>query len=154
MSVAIVDAWIVRTAPEQREDTGMGLMKNVMIAIHKRTGDRFAGMDLLYLTTVGAKSGQERVSPVSRFADGDGAWLVVASNGGNDKHPAWYHNLRAHPNQVWFEIGGKRVHAHVEELDGARRDAALERIVAGQPRYGQYQRKTTRTLPVVRLSDR
>ncbi|WP_238014339.1 nitroreductase family deazaflavin-dependent oxidoreductase [Dactylosporangium sp. AC04546] len=132
----------------------MPLMKNVMIAIHKRTGDRFAGMDLLYLTTVGARTGRERVSPMARFADGDGAWLVVASNNGGDRHPAWYHNLRAHPDQVTVEIGGRRVPARAEELTGAERDAAMQRIAAGQPRFGQYERKTTRTLPVIRLSAR
>jgi deazaflavin-dependent oxidoreductase (nitroreductase family) len=130
----------------------MGFMKNVMIRMHKRTGDKFMGMDLLYVTTVGAKSGQERVSPVARFADGDGAWLVVASNGGADRHPNWYHNLRAHPDQVWFEVGGARVHAQVEQLDGERRRAALERIVAQQPRFAGYQQKTSRMLPVIRLS--
>jgi deazaflavin-dependent oxidoreductase (nitroreductase family) len=130
----------------------MGFMKNVMIKVHRRSGDRFAGMDLLYLTTVGAKSGKERVSPVARFADGDGAWLVVASNGGADRHPSWYYNLRAHPDQVWIEVSGQRIHAHVEELAGERRAAALERIVASQPRFGGYQSKTSRTLPVLRLS--
>jgi deazaflavin-dependent oxidoreductase (nitroreductase family) len=130
----------------------MGFVKNLMIRIHKRSGDRFQGMDLLYLTTVGAKSGRERVSPMARFADGDGAWLVVASNGGADRHPSWYHNLRAHPDQVWFEAGGERVHARVEQLDGERRQAALDRIVAQQPRFGGYLKKTDRELPVLRLS--
>ena len=127
-------------------------MKNVMIKVHRRSGDRFAGMDLLYLTTIGAKSGKERVSPVARFADGDGAWLVVASNNGADRHPNWYHNLRAHPDQVWVEVSGQRFHARVEQLEGERRIAALERIVASQPRFGGYQRKTSRALPVLRLS--
>ncbi|HTJ35295.1 MAG TPA: nitroreductase/quinone reductase family protein [Dactylosporangium sp.] len=130
----------------------MGMMKNLMIRVHKRSGDRFQGMDLLYLTTVGAKSGHERVSPLARFDDGDGAWLVVASNAGANRNPSWYHNLRAHPDQVWIEVGGRRVHARVEQLEGERRSAALERIVAAQPRYGAYQRKTSRALPVIRLS--
>src|SRR3954453_1912811 len=107
----------------------MGFMKNLMIKVHKRSGDRFAGMDLLYLITVGAKSGKERVSPLARFADGDDAWLVVASNAGADRHPSWYHNLRAHPDQVWVETGGRRVHVRVEELDEERRRDALERVI-------------------------
>ncbi|WP_433086645.1 nitroreductase family deazaflavin-dependent oxidoreductase [Dactylosporangium sp. CA-052675] len=130
----------------------MGLMKNLMIGFHKRTGDRFAGMDLLYITTVGAKSGKERVSPVARFADGDGAWLVVASNNGADRHPAWYHNLKAHPDQVWIEHGGHKRPATPQELTGERREAALQRIVAAQPRFAGYLKKTSRTLPVIRLS--
>lgn len=129
-------------------------MKQLMIKFHKRSGDRFAGMDLLYLTTVGARSGKDRVSPVARFADGDGTWLVVASNGGADRHPSWYHNVRAHPDQVWVEVSGQRVHVEVEQLEGERRRAAFDRISAGQPRFGGYERKTSRTLPVLRLSAR
>jgi len=57
--------------------------------------------------TVGAKSGQKRQSAVSRFPDGDDAWLVVASAGGSAQNPAWYHNIAAHPDQVWIEFRGE-----------------------------------------------
>jgi deazaflavin-dependent oxidoreductase (nitroreductase family) len=130
----------------------MGLVKNVMIKVHRRTGDRFMGMDLLYLTTVGAKTGQKRQSPVARFPDGDDAWLVVASNGGSSRHPSWYHNLMAHPDQAWIEVAGRSTPVTVELLEGPRRDTAWQRITASQPRFAGYQRKTTRTLPVLRLS--
>jgi hypothetical protein len=56
-------------------------MSKIMTKWHRRSGDKFMGMDLLYLTTVGAKSGQKRESTVSRFPDSDGAWLIVASAG-------------------------------------------------------------------------
>jgi deazaflavin-dependent oxidoreductase (nitroreductase family) len=130
----------------------MGFVKNIMIKLHRRSGDRFMGMDLLYLTTIGAKTGQKRQSPVARFPDGDDAWLVVASNGGSARHPSWYHNLMAHPDQVWIEIAGRSVQATVEQLEGPRRDAAWQRITASQSRFAGYQRKTARALPVVRLS--
>ena len=78
----------------------MEFFKNLMIKLHRRTGDRFMGMDLLYLTTVGAKTGEKRQSPLARFPDGDDAWIVVASNGGASPHPSWYYNLLAHPDQV------------------------------------------------------
>ena len=152
MSVAIVDRWRGAWVTAGRQNGGMGLMKSLMIKVHKRSGDRFGGLDLLYLTTFGAKSGKERVSPLARFADGEDAWLVVASNAGSDRHPAWYHNLRAHPDQVWAEVNGRRIHVRAEELDEEHRRAALERIIAGQPRYAGYQRKTSRALPVLRLS--
>jgi deazaflavin-dependent oxidoreductase (nitroreductase family) len=130
----------------------MGFVKNVMIKLHRRTGDRFMGMDLLYLTTVGAKTGQQRQSPVARFPDGDDAWLDVASNAGSSRHPSWYHNLMAHPDQVSIEVAGRSVHATVEQLEGTRRDDAWQRIAASQPRFAGYQRKTVRTMPIVRLS--
>jgi deazaflavin-dependent oxidoreductase (nitroreductase family) len=130
----------------------MGFAKNVMIKIHHATGDRFMGMNLLYLTTVGAKSGQKRVSPVARFPDGEDAWLVVASNGGAARHPSWYHNLMAHPDQVSVEVAGRSTPVHVEQLEGTRRDEAWQQIIASQPRFDGYRQKTARELPVIRLS--
>jgi len=130
----------------------MGFVKNLMIKIHRRTGNRFMGMDLLYLTTVGAKTGEQRASPLTRFPDGENAWLVVASNNGAARNPAWYHNLMAHPDQVWIEVDGSSYRATVAQLDGTERAAAWPRIVAAHPRYGEYQKKTDRVLPVVRLT--
>jgi deazaflavin-dependent oxidoreductase (nitroreductase family) len=130
----------------------MGFLKNMMIKIHRRSGDRFMGMDLLYLTTVGAKTGEKRLSPVARFPDGADAWIVVASNNGSSRNPSWYHNLMAHPDQVWIEVAGRSVPATAEKLEGPGREAAWQRVIASQPRFAGYQRKTDRTLPVIRLS--
>ncbi len=119
---------------------------------HRRSGDRFGGMDLLYLTTTGAKSGQQRQSTVARFADGDDAWLIVASAGGSARHPAWYHNIAAHPDQVWIEFGGQRTRVTPVQLEGEDRDRAWQRITASQPRYAGYETKTDRGIPVIRLT--
>jgi deazaflavin-dependent oxidoreductase (nitroreductase family) len=119
---------------------------------HRRSGDKFQGMDLLYLTTVGAKSGQKRQSTVSRFADGDDAWLVVASAGGSAHNPAWYHNIAAHPDQVWVEFGSRQLRVTPTQLDGEARAQAWDRITKSQPRYTGYQKKTDRDIPVIRLS--
>jgi deazaflavin-dependent oxidoreductase (nitroreductase family) len=124
----------------------------VMTSWHRRSGDKFQGMDLLYLTTVGAKTGQKRQSTVSRFADGDDAWLVVASAGGSARHPAWYHNIAAHPDQVWVEFGGRQLRVTPTQLDGDARAQAWQRITRLQPRYAGYEQKTDRTIPVVRLA--
>lgn len=119
---------------------------------HRRNGDKFQGMDLLYLTTVGAKTGQKRQNPLARFPDGDGSWLVVASLGGSTSNPGWYHNIAAHPDQVWIEVAGQQLRVTAEQLDGEAREVAWQRIIESQPRYAGYQRKTDRVLPVVRLS--
>jgi deazaflavin-dependent oxidoreductase (nitroreductase family) len=124
----------------------------MMVKLHRRSGDRFMGMDLLYLTTVGAKTGEKRLTPVARFPDGEGNWLVVASLAGSARNPGWYHNIAAHPDQVWIEASGRRSRVTVEQLDGERRERAWQQIVASQPRYAGYQRKTDRVLPVIRLS--
>lgn len=123
-----------------------------MTSWHRRSGDKFQGMDLLYLTTVGAKSGEKRQSTVTRFADGDDAWLVVASAGGAAKNPAWYHNIAAHPDQVWIEFGGKQQRVTPSQLDGEAREQAWQRITQAQPRYAGYQKKTDREIPIVKLT--
>ena len=130
----------------------MRTLMRVMTSWHKRSGDKFQGMDLLYLTTVGAKTGQHRQSTVARFSDGEDAWLVVASAGGSARHPAWYHNIAAHPSQVWIELGGQRMRVTPAQLDGDARAQAWQRITQSQPRYDGYQQKTDRAIPVIRLS--
>lgn len=127
-------------------------LMRVMTSWHRRSGDKFQGMDLLYLTTVGAKTGQKRQSTVTRFPDGEDAWLVVASAGGSARHPAWYHNIAAHPDQVWVEFGGHQLRVTATQLDGDAREQAWQRITQLQPRYAGYQRKTDRAIPVIRLS--
>jgi deazaflavin-dependent oxidoreductase (nitroreductase family) len=127
-------------------------LMRVMTSWHKRSGDKFQGMDLLYLTTVGAKTGQKRQSAVARFADGQDAWLVVASAAGSAHHPAWYHNIAAHPDQVWVEFGGDEMHVSPTQLTGSARAQAWQQITKSQPRYAGYQQKTDRAIPVIRLS--
>ena len=127
-------------------------MTRTMVKVHRRSGDRFRGMDLVYLTTVGAKSGEQRLTPIARFPDGDNAWLVVASNSGSARHPSWYHNIAAHPDQVWAEVAGRRFQVRAEQLTGDRREDAWRRITSSQQRFAGYQRTTDRDLPVLRLT--
>jgi len=127
-------------------------MMRVMTSWHRRSGDKFQGMDLLYLTTVGAKTGQKRQSTVARFPDGEDAWLVVASAGGSAHHPAWYHNIAAHPDQVWIEFGARELRVTPTQLEGDARAQAWQRITRAQPRYVGYEQKTDRAIPVIRLS--
>ena len=127
-------------------------MMRLMTSWHRRSGDKFQGMDLLYLTTVGAKSGQKRQSTVTRFDEGEDAWLVVASAGGATQNPAWYHNIAANPDQIWVEFGGRERHVTAAQLEGDERARAWQRITESQPRYADYQKKTDRAIPVIRLS--
>jgi deazaflavin-dependent oxidoreductase (nitroreductase family) len=128
------------------------VLMRVMTSWHRRSGDKFQGMDLLYLTTVGAKTGQKRQSAVARFPDGEDAWLVIASAGGSAHHPAWYHNIAAHPDQVWIEFGGRHLRVTPTQLDADERAKAWQRITKLQPRYAGYELKTDRSIPVIRLS--
>ena len=106
-------------------------------------------MDVLFLTTIGSKTGQRRETPVAWFPDGDNARLIVASAAGAARNPAWYHNLAAHPDQVRIELPQRKVRVTPEQLEGARREACWKRIVQAQPRYARYQEKTDRLLPVI-----
>jgi len=115
--------------------------------------DKFMGMDVLVLKTVGRRSGETRETPLAWFADDD-SWLVVASGGGS-QHPDWHANLTAHPDRVSIELPGRdplRVAPH--RLDGSERDTAWQRIAAAQPRYAKYQSKSDREYPIVRLTPR
>jgi len=128
------------------------VMTPLMTRIHRLTGNRFGGMDLVYLTTVGARSGQTRTVPLARFDDPAGGWNVVASAGGTATHPAWYHNLVAHPDQVWAEVAGTKQRVEVTQLAGAEREQAWARVVARAPRFNSYTAKTDRELPLLRLT--
>lgn len=101
----------------------------VMTFVRRRSGDRFRGGDLLYLTTVGARTGQRRHNPVGRYDDGQGGWLVVASFGGAAQHPGWYHNIVAQPDEVWAEVAGTTYHVRAEQLTGPDRELPLLRPV-------------------------
>jgi deazaflavin-dependent oxidoreductase (nitroreductase family) len=117
----------------------------------RRKGGRFMGFNALILTTIGRKSGAERTNPVGWFPGKDGSWLIVASAAGAPGNPAWYYNIASHPDKVQIEVEGRTVAVAAEQLHGAERAEAWEQIVATAPRFGQYQRKTDRELPVIRL---
>src|SRR5438094_3375685 len=68
----------------------------------------FMGFPVLVLTTVGAKSGQERSTVLGGFPDGDNAWLIIASKGGSATHPGWFHNIAANPDKGWAQIGKRK----------------------------------------------
>jgi deazaflavin-dependent oxidoreductase (nitroreductase family) len=113
---------------------------------------RMMDFPALLLTTVGAKSGQQRTVPLGGFPDGPDAWLVVASAGGGARHPAWFINMARHPDQIWVEVGKRKFQARGESLRGERRQEALGKISAISPRYAGYQKKTDREIPIVRLT--
>lgn len=120
----------------------------------RRKGGKVMGMDALVLITIGRKTGTERLSPVAYLPDGDNAWLIVASANGAAKHPAWYHNIAAHPEQVRVEMAGRKVAVRAEQLHGQAREQAWQRFKTELPRFAKYEQKTDRELPVIRLQAR
>ncbi|HWM33739.1 MAG: nitroreductase family deazaflavin-dependent oxidoreductase [Actinomycetota bacterium] len=112
------------------------------------------GKSLVVMHTIGAKSGELRLAPVMGRRDDSGGWFVVASKGGAPEHPAWYHNLLAHPRfDVEAHIDGAVATVAVEarELDGAEYDAAWQRFVSRSPVFQDYADKAGRKLPIFHL---
>lgn len=115
-------------------------------------GGAFNGRPLLLLTTTGARSGQRRTTPMMCVPDGD-RLLVIASNVGAPSHPAWYHNLVAHP-QVTVEVGKETYDAIASVTEGAERQQLWTQIVEQYPFFADHQTKTTRQIPVILLERR
>ncbi|HET6989239.1 MAG TPA: nitroreductase/quinone reductase family protein [Kribbella sp.] len=122
--------------------------------LRRRGGGKLMGFNALVLTTVGRKSGLERVTPLGWFPGNDDTWLIVASAAGAPGNPAWYYNLAAHPDQVRIDVDGKAVDVRADQLHGPERAEAWQRITTAVPRFAQYQVKTDRELPVIRLTPR
>ncbi len=113
------------------------------------TSGPFAGRSLLLLTTRGAKTGEERTAPLVYTRDGD-RFVIVASKGGAPTHPAWYHNLRADP-VVTVELGPEKFRARATVTNDAERRRLYDRHAAKMPAFAEYEKKTTRKIPVVLL---
>src|ERR1700727_2620914 len=117
---------------------------------HGRLGGPFEGAPVLLLPTSGARSGQDRVHPLVYLPD-NGHYLLFASAGGVDRSPAWYWNLKSNPDAS-VEVGDEHLKVHAVELGGAERDAKYADQAQRYPQYAEYQRMTTRTIPVVALA--
>lgn len=115
-------------------------------------GGMFDGMPLLLLHHTGAQSGQARIAPLVYFP-GDDQYVIFASKGGAPKHPSWYHNLLAHP-ETKIEVGSETIPVTAVELTGDDRERAYNAQVAVMPQFGDYQAKTTRTIPAIALVPR
>ncbi|CAL9283972.1 nitroreductase family deazaflavin-dependent oxidoreductase [Streptomyces sp. SudanB182_2057] len=112
----------------------------------KGTTLRDTGLPVIVLTTRGAKSGKIRKTPLMRV-EHDGRYAVVASVGGAPKHPVWYFNVKADPH-VELQDGPVKRDMRAREITGAEKADWWERAVAAYPPYADYQRKTSREIPV------
>ena len=121
-------------------------------ANHGKVGGNFEGAPLLILHSTGAKSGEERVSPMMYLPDGD-RFLVFASKAGAPDNPDWYHNLKAHP-EATIEVGDDTVDVVAEELPRAERDEKYAEQAALFPGFADYEKKTDRVIPVLALTRR
>ncbi len=114
-----------------------------------RVGPPFEGAPMVLLTTVGAKSGKERVSPLVYTKDGD-KLVIIASAAGADNNPAWFHNLVASP-EVTLEVGTEKHRARATVPGEPDRTRIYDQQAAIMPGFKAYQEKTSRIIPVVVL---
>ena len=112
-----------------------------------RLGGRFDAAPMCILHHRGAKSGEARETPLVHLPDGERV-IIVASIGGNPKNPAWYHNVKAHP-EIEIERGGKRRPMTARVVDEAERAQLWPRLLEVWPAWEDYQARTTRQLPVI-----
>ena len=115
-----------------------------------KVGGPFAGRTLLLLHTIGAKSGEPRINPVACIRDVD-RLVIIASKGGAPTNPDWYYNLLAHP-LVTVETATEKFEACAEIAKEPERTRLYSQMVAMMPGFAEYQRKTTRVIPVIVLT--
>jgi deazaflavin-dependent oxidoreductase (nitroreductase family) len=134
--VADVLDWNQKIIKEFRENKG-------------KVGGPFEGQPLLLLHTTGARTGQHRVNPVA-YQEVNGGYAVFASRGGAPVNPDWYHNLLASP-RVRAEIGTETREFTARVAQGQERDRIWEEQKRVSPGFAEYERKTTRQIPVIIL---
>jgi deazaflavin-dependent oxidoreductase (nitroreductase family) len=114
-----------------------------------KVGGMFASMELLLLTTTGAKSGQPRTLPLAYTRDGDD-YVIVASKGGADTNPDWYLNLLAHP-EVQVEAGSDKLDLIATPAKGDDKERLYAQHAAVYPMFLEYRQKTSRDIPLIVL---
>ena len=114
-----------------------------------KVGGPFEGNELLLLTTIGAKSGQPRLSPLSCKRI-DGKLLIIAGNGGADTNPSWVYNLRANPS-AHVELAAESFDVTAREVPPAERDELMPKLPAEISAFADYQANTKRVIPIFEL---
>ena len=121
--------------------------------VYRATGGKLFGRmgksPILLLNTVGRKSGRKRTSPLLYVMDGED-FVIIASKGGAPTHPAWYLNLRADPDAT-VEVGDREVRVRAEEADSEEKARLWQKMVEMYPTYDDYQQKTGREIPLLKL---
>ena len=115
-----------------------------------KVGEQFEGKPMVVITTTGAKSGAKRENPLIRLDDG-GRTYIIASKGGAPDNPDWYYNLMANP-ELTVETGTETFEARAEVVeDEAERRRLYDKMITVMDSFAEYEKSTTRRIPVVEL---
>ena len=124
------------------------------VFLYRLTGGRFGGelpgFKVLILTTKGRRSGKIRSNPVGYF-ERDGGHFIVASNSGKPNNPSWYYNIKGNPDDVMIQVKDKKMKVKPEIILGEPRKPLYSWIVSMAPNFGDYEKNTTREIPLVFL---
>ena len=142
---------------EPRHPSGFHIAMKILGTLHRglyrasggKLGKTFFGTPVLLLTTTGRRTGRPRTWPLTYLSEGENL-IVIASNGGQPNHPAWYLNLWAKP-RVSVQLGQRNYKMIAQIPEGDERARLWSRVVEEYPAYAEYQRKTDRQIPVVVL---
>lgn len=115
-----------------------------------KIGGKLGNNNILLLNTVGRKSGKQYTTPLVTVRDGS-TYVIIASNGGADRHPGWYYNLSAQEETV-IEVQGKIITVTATEVTDGERDRLWQQIVTEHQQFADYQNKTSRAIPLFRLT--
>jgi deazaflavin-dependent oxidoreductase (nitroreductase family) len=142
-----------KTATARRNNTIQHLFTDIHTFFYRlsggKLGGRFRKNTVLLLTTTGRKTGKQRTTPLIYRQDGDNL-ILVASNGGAPTHPTWWLNLQAKP-EAKVEIGSKKMHVTARQANAEERARLWPLMVNTYGDYANYQKRTTREIPVVIL---
>ena len=133
----------------ERKDRNQGIIEEFR-ANEGVVGGHFVNTPLLLLHTTGAKSGQERIIPAAYISDGE-RLVIIASKGGAPTHRGWYHNIVANP-EVSVEVGSELYNVQATIGEEPERTQLYEKMVAKNPGFAEYLKKTTRVIPVIILT--
>jgi deazaflavin-dependent oxidoreductase (nitroreductase family) len=148
---------LIEALPKQVQPRVWQAMQASHLGLFRASGGRLGAevgsLRILFLHHLGAKTGARRTSPLLYVEDGKNL-AIIASKGGNPKHPAWFHNLKANPDTEVEMKGGRRM-VHAREARGAERERIWKKAAKAWPDYDRYQRRAPhRKIPVVVLEPR
>src|SRR5688572_19006747 len=133
--------------------TVMKIANGLHVAVYRvssgRFANRIANLPILLITTVGRKTGKSHTNPIVYIRDG-ADYLVSASVGGMDWHPAWYWNLKNHP-EAKIQIANNTFNIHATIVEGEERQQLYEKFKAASANFEKYEKSTSRLIPVIRL---
>ena len=128
----------------------MGLCVWLYRLTNGKIGGSMGKFKVLILTTKGRKSGKLFSNPVGYF-ERDGGYFIVASKSGAPTNPAWYHNIKGNPDDVMIQVNDRRMKVKPEIVLGERRKPIYAWIASMAPNFGEYEKQTTREIPLVFL---